>query len=32
LISIDSERLPRFDEMKSAENSPALSMLARLRR
>jgi hypothetical protein len=24
--------MPRFDEMKSAENSPALSMVARLRR
>src|ERR1700686_3688920 len=32
LISIDSERLPRFEEMNSAENSPALSMVARLRR
>src|SRR5438105_1086041 len=32
LISIDSERLPRFEEMHSAENSPALSMVARLRR
>src|SRR4029077_7732705 len=32
LMSIDSERLPRFEEMNSAENSPALSMVARLRR
>ena len=32
LMSIESERLPRFDEMNSAENSPALSMVARLRR
>ncbi len=31
-MSIDSERLPRFEEMNSAENSPALSMVARLRR
>jgi hypothetical protein len=28
--SIDSDRLPRFDEMKRAENSPALSIAARL--
>jgi hypothetical protein len=32
LMSIDRERLPRLEEMKSAENSPALSMGARLRR
>src|SRR5712672_1332181 len=32
LMSIDSERLPRFEEMNRAENSPALSMVARLRR
>src|SRR5207253_2624247 len=32
LISIDSERLPRLEEMNSAENSPPLSMVARLRR
>src|ERR1700686_5445697 len=32
LMSIDSERLPRFEEMNSAENSPALSMVSRLRR
>src|SRR5438046_6302433 len=32
LMSIDSERLPRFEEMNSAENSPALSIVARLRR
>src|SRR5882724_11761302 len=32
LTSIDSERLPRLEEMNSAENSPALSMTARLRR
>jgi hypothetical protein len=31
-MSIDSDRLPRFEEMNSAENSPALSMVARLRR
>src|SRR5712671_5132038 len=30
--SIASERLPRLEEMNSAENSPALSMVARLRR
>ena len=32
LTSIDSERLPRLEEMNSAENSPPLSMVARLRR
>ena len=32
LTSIDSERLPRFEEIKSAENSPSLSIVARLRR
>src|ERR1700722_2795450 len=32
LMSIDSERLPRFEEMNRAENSPDLSMVARLRR
>ena len=30
LTSTDSERLPRFEEMNSAENSPDLSMVARL--
>src|SRR6185312_14839480 len=32
LTSMASERLPRLEEMNSAENSPALSMVARLRR
>src|SRR5258707_14785358 len=32
LMWIDSERLPRFEEMNSGENSPALSIVARLRR
>src|ERR1700733_7084010 len=32
LMSIDSDRLPRFEEMNSAENSPPLSIVARLRR
>src|SRR5580704_16985314 len=32
LTSIESERLPRFEEMNSAENSPPLSIDARLRR
>src|SRR5712671_7848313 len=32
LMSIDNERLPRFEEMNSAENSPPLSIVARLRR
>src|SRR5258705_11520446 len=32
LTSIDSERLPRFEEINSAENSPSLSIVARLRR
>ena len=31
-MSIDSERLPRFEEIKSAENSPPASIVARLRR
>jgi len=31
-MSIESERLPRLDEMNSAENSPALSKEAPLRR
>src|SRR3978361_2004226 len=31
-MSIESERLPRFDEMNSAENSPALSTGTPLRR
>jgi len=32
LTSIERERLPRLEEMNSAENSPPLSMVARLRR
>jgi len=31
-MSIESERLPRFDEMNNAENSPALSTVPPLRR